>query len=86
MGLYSDLTDDELDAEIAVFRQARRDVIVPGNGGVGRVSRITDGDRTLEYTAANLDALERELQALISEKARRNSQWGSGRAIGVEFY
>lgn len=84
MGLYSDLTDVELDAEIAAFKQARRDVMFPGGGGVGSVTRVTDGDRTIEYTAANLRALELELQALLREKDRRSNP-GCGRALGVEF-
>lgn len=84
MGLYNDLTDAALDAEIAAFRQARRDVMFPGGGGVGTVKRVTDGDRTIEYTSANLRDLERELERLMREKDRRGHA-GCGRAIGVEF-
>lgn len=87
MGLYSDLTDEELAAEIAAFRAARRAVVLGGDGGVGTVKRITDGDRTIEYTAANLGMLDAELKALLAEDARRKDPFGrgSGRAIEVEF-
>lgn len=88
MGMYSDLTDAELAAEIAAFRAARREVIMPGAGGVGVVKRISDGDRMLEYTTANLGALETELKALLAEQARRDAGMfgrGTGRAIQVEF-
>jgi hypothetical protein len=84
MGLYSYLTDDQLDAEIEAFRQARRDVMVPGAGGVGTVKRVTDADRTIEYTSANLRDLDYELERLLREKDRRSNR-GCGRAIGVEF-
>jgi hypothetical protein len=83
MGLYSDLTDEQLDAEILAFRNARRAVIISGDG-VGTVRRITDADRTIEYTRANLRDLDVELQALLREKDRR-ANGGCGRAIGVEF-
>ena len=86
MGLYSDLTDEELATEIAAFRTARRDVIMGAGGGVGAVKRITDGDRTLEYTSANLGDLDRELNALLAEQERRTNPLGrTGRAIEVEF-
>ncbi len=82
--IYSDLTNDELTAEIAAFRAARRAVLLPGTGGVGVVKRVTDGDRTLEYTQANLGALDSELRALLAEQARRAGRIG-GNAIEVEF-
>jgi hypothetical protein len=85
MGLYSDLTDEQLDVEIAAFRDARRSVLMPGAGGVGVVKRIRDADRQLEYTSANLADLNRELQALLNEKNRRINGGGGGQAIAVEF-
>lgn len=85
MGIYSSLSDADLATEIAAFRLARRDVILGGAGGVGMVKRITDGDRTLEYTSANLHALDSELQALLREIERRADPYRAGRAIGVEF-
>lgn len=85
MGIYSDLTDAELAAEIAAFRAARRNVVLPGAGGVGVVKRITDGDRTIEYTSANLGALDDELRELLAEQERRANGGYSGRAIGVDF-
>lgn len=83
MGLYSALTDTELAAEIAAFRATRREVVL---SGVGAVKRVTDGDRTIEYTGANVAGLDRELQALLDEQARRKFGGNTGRAIGVEFY
>lgn len=83
MGLYSDLTDNELDTEIAAFRAARRSVIIAGDG-VGTVRRITDADRTIEYTRANLRDLDVELDRLLREKDRR-ANGGCGRALPVEF-
>jgi hypothetical protein len=85
MGIYSDLTDAELAAEIAAFRAARRAVILPGSGGVGVVKRITDGDRTLEYTQANLGSLDEELARLLAEQERRANGGYGGRALGVDF-
>ena len=86
MGLYSDLTDDQLAAEIASYRDARKAIVLGTGDGVGAVKRVTDGDRTVEYTQANLPALERELNALLAEQARRASPTGiAGRAIQVEF-
>lgn len=82
--IYSSYTDDELATEIAAFRQARRDVLIASDG-VGTVKRISDGDRTVEYTSANLPALDRELKALLAEQDRRSNPCGSGRAIAVEF-
>lgn len=83
--IYSDLTDEELADEIAAFRQARRDVLMGDGGGVGTVRRITDGDRTLEYTSANLGALENELKQLLIERSKRDGTYVPGRAILVEF-
>jgi hypothetical protein len=82
--IYSSMSDADLAAEIAAFTAARRAIILGGAGGVGSVKRITDGDRTLEYTSANIDALNRELSALLAEQARREGR-SSGRAIEVEF-
>jgi hypothetical protein len=84
MGIYSSLTDEELAAEILEYREARKAVTLGGNGGVGTVKRVTDGDRTIEYTSANLGALDRELRALLAEQSRR-STGSAGRAIAVEF-
>ena len=84
MGIYDDLTDQQLADEIAAFRTARREVLF-SNGGAGAVKRITDGDRTMEYTSANLPALESELKALLTEQAKRNGTYVPGRAIQVEF-
>lgn len=78
---YSDLTDAELDAEIAAFRQARRDALTPG--GVGTVKRVTDEGRSIEYTGVQLGALDRELRELIAERNRRAGKGGN--AILVEF-
>jgi hypothetical protein len=85
MGLYSDLTDEELTAEIAAYRLARRDVIIGGGGGVGTVRKVSDGDRTLEYTRANLRDLDIELKALLNETEPPGRSSGGGRAIRVEF-
>lgn len=87
MGLYSDLTDAELAALITQYRQARSAIILGGAGGVGAVKRVTDGDRTVEYTSANLRDLDKELQALLDEQARRSDPYGrgAGKAIRVEF-
>ena len=86
MGIYSSLTDEELTAEILEYQAARKAIIMGGDGGVGTVKRITDGDRTIEYTSANLGALNSELSALLAEQARRTSpSGGTGRAIEVEF-
>jgi len=82
--IYEDLTDEELAAEIAAFRAARRSMLLAGGDGVGVVKRIRDGDRQLEYTDANKGDLDRELQALLTEKARREGRY-TGRAIEVEF-
>lgn len=83
MGMYRSLTDLELQTEIDKFRAARSAVIL-GSDGVGSVKRVTDGDRTIEYTSANLGALDRELRALLAEQSRR-ATGSSGRAIQVEF-
>lgn len=85
--MYDDLDDAELDAKIATYRAARESIILGGDGGVGTVKSVADGDRRIEYTAANLGALETELKALLAEKNRRTDPYGrgSGRAIEVEF-
>lgn len=84
--MYSDFTDEQLATEIAEFRAARKSVLIGEGGGVGAVKRIFDGERRLEYTAANLGDLERELRGLLAEQQRRLQPWGaSGRAIQVEF-
>lgn len=84
MAIYSDLTNEQLTAEIAAFRTARRNIILGGDGGVGAVKRVSDGDRTIEYTSANLAALDTELKTLLAEQNRRNGR-GFGNAIEVEF-
>jgi hypothetical protein len=85
MGFYSDLTDEELTAEIAAYRLARRDVIIGGGGGVGTVRKVSDGDRMLEYTRANLRDLDIELNALLKNRAAGPIHAADGRAIRVEF-
>lgn len=84
MGIYSDLTTADLTAEIAAMRAARRDIILGSGGGVGAVKRVSDGDRTIEYTSANIGALETELRNLIAELNRRTGQ-STGNALLVEF-
>ncbi len=83
--IYSSYTDEELAAEIAAFRAARRAVLMGSGDGVGAVKRVSDDFRTLEYTSANLGDLDRELRALLAEQERRLGGRGSGRAILVEF-
>lgn len=78
---YSGLTDAELDAEIAAFRTARRDALMPG--GVGSVKRVSDEGRSIEYTGVQVDALDRELRELLAERNRRAGKGGN--AILVEF-
>lgn len=82
--MYSHLTDTQLAEEITAFRTARREILF-ASGGVGVVKRITDGDRTIEYTSANIGALESELKALLKEQAKRNGTYRPGQAILVEF-
>lgn len=84
MGIYSDLSTEALTAEIAAMRTARRDIILGSGGGVGAVKRISDGDRTIEYTSANIGGLETELRNLLAELNRRTGNY-TGNALLVEF-
>lgn len=86
MGIYSGYSDAELAAEIVAYRTARRNVLTGADGsGVGTVTRIRDGDRQIDYTGANIGALDRELTALLREQARRLNGGIGGNAIEVEF-
>lgn len=84
MGIYSDLETEDLATEIAAMRQARRDILLGAGGGVGSVKRVSDGDRTIEYTSANIGSLETELRNLLAEMNRRTGA-STGNALLVEF-
>jgi hypothetical protein len=79
MGMYSDLTAEELDEEIAILRQARRDILGPE-----KISKIAGEGRSIEYSRGDMKTLERSLRDALAERARR-SGGGSGGAIPVEF-
>lgn len=81
---YAHLSDAELDAEIVEYQSAKKAILL-GNDGVGVVKKVSDGGRMVEYTGANLAALDRELTALLAERNRRLNPRRRGRAIRVDF-
>lgn len=80
MGIYSDLTDEALAAEIAAYRAARKEMTL-GQG----VAVIAGEGRRVEFTKANRADLDAELRALIREQDKRAGRRGGGRAIEVHF-
>lgn len=78
MGMYSDLTDEELSAKIAKYRQAAEDL------DIGEQVAVVAGEgRRMEFTRANSRRLLATLKALIREKDRRS---GTNRNGAIEVY
>lgn len=81
MAMYSDLTDEELDAKIIELRDKVETVV-----GGGAVAVIAGEGRRKEYTRGNIDGLRGLLNAAIIERDKRaNGGRLPGRAIGVRF-
>jgi len=78
MGIYTDLSNAELDEEIATLRTARRQVMTEG------VSKIAGEGRSIEYSRADSTRVERSLRDAIAERSRRAGRC-NGHAIPVEF-
>ena len=79
MGLYDDLTDEDLDAKIVELRGKVEQVI---SGGVARV--VAGNGRRIEYSSANREGLEGLFKAAVREKQARAGVQVSG-AINVTF-
>ena len=82
MGLYSQMTDQELADKISKYMAAIEEAELGGGVGV-----VAGEGRRMEFTSANLDAAKRTLDALVLERDRRgNNGRIPGRAIGMRFY
>lgn len=77
MSLYADLTDEQLDAEIASLRTKMRD---PEPG----VRSVAGEGRRMEFFGGNSSNLQSLLRQALEEKARREGRPAGG-AIGVWF-
>ena len=79
--MYSDLTDEELDAEIVELRGKVKEVM---SGGAVQV--IAGEGRRIEYTRSNIDGLESLLRSALNEREKRsNGGRLRGRAIRPRF-
>lgn len=77
--MYSDLDDEELDAEIVELRTKVKEVMAGG-----AVQVIAGEGRRIEYTRSNLDGLESLLRAALNEREKRaNGGRLPGRALRV---
>lgn len=80
-GLYANMDDDALLAEINVFRQAIRKQSLSG------VGVIAGEGRRIEFTNSNISEARTELRNLMAEARRRGLSIadGFGGAIAVEI-
>lgn len=78
MGLYEDLTDEELAAEITAYREAIRKV------ELNDVGVVAGEGRRLEFTSGNLRDARDTLRNLMSERRRRGGVIGGG-SIALEI-
>lgn len=78
-GMYEDLSDDDLKAEIIDLRGKIKIVV-----GGGTAVVVAGEGRRVEYTAANLKGLQSLLTAAIRERDERAGVQISG-AIAVTF-
>lgn len=78
--IYESMTDQALAAEIADLVAAKK--LAMHGGDVGEVR---GEGRLMKYTAANMGELNRELDAALREKARRDPNFQPGSALQVEF-
>lgn len=76
MSMYDDLTDDEVNAKIIVFRDAYEAVIG------GQVAVIAGNGRRMEYTRADSKALLAIIRELRSLRDERAGGLGTG-ALGI---
>lgn len=80
MGIYTSLTDEDLEAEISEYRGAIKKAAM---GGVGKVA---GEGRMIEYVAGNLGDARLALRELYAEASRRGLNFGDrGGAIAVEI-
>jgi hypothetical protein len=80
MSVYSDLTDEELEAEIADLRSRIR-----GAPGSPAVKSVAGEGRRVEYENMSSHGLRRLLTDALNEQERRNGTGLGGAAIGVRF-
>lgn len=82
MNLYSEMTDDELNAEIATYKTALRTLDLEGV-----VSSAAGEGRRIEYTRSNRKDLVNALREMIAEASSRGLASGGDahNAIAVEF-
>lgn len=85
-GLYGEMTDEQLEAEIREYHAAIRAFGKPGRDVVevaGEGRRV----RFREYTGANIGEAKTELRNLLAEARRRGLPIGDGSAgaIAVEI-
>lgn len=80
-GLYADMSDEALVAEIYNLRDSVRKVASRG------IASVAGENRRVEFTAANINEARTELRNLLGEAARRGLSIadGMGGAIAVEI-
>lgn len=78
--MYSDLTDEELEAKITELRDGIEKVAMGG-----AVAVIAGEGRRKEFTRSNSTELRKLLNAALDERDNRKNGGRRGRALGVRY-